>query len=202
MIGSKHCLALAFSFVLSSGQIFANEIYDRYILEASAQDCENAWQSMKKEHKQGDMTRYSSVTESRFGEYSSRVVSESKTTVVSNSEENIHLKYENKVEGQEPQISEITLNHGTFVRDCQNAQDTQPNGRTEKGTETVTVPAGTFQTEWTLFKNSENGNELESKSFFAKLASGRLLMVKSISDMRMPYGTSHTDMVLLESNKN
>jgi hypothetical protein len=150
--------------------------------------CEKAWKKHRDQNPIGSF--YKLKTTTRFKSNNQESVSTVKVTVKSNEEEQIF----NTI-ATEATSSEYPYKKVDFVEGCMKADDETEQ---ERGTEKVTVPAGTFDTKWVLYIIKDaDGKETKSKFHFVEDKYGSEQLVKSITENEMMLSTSE----LVESNR-
>jgi hypothetical protein len=131
------------------------------------------------------------------GQASSFVMT-NKATVIESSSASVTTKNEVISDFQNSVTTEKTTKQ-EFLASCGAA----PATPLEKGAERVTVPAGTFDTEWVLSKSSGEGAEGTSKVWLTTLSSGESLMVKMVVESSSSRSSGPGSMLseLMETNK-
>lgn len=166
---------------------------------ATTVSCEAQWADYVRHNAAGSFAMYRMTTTFDVDGQAGSMVMTNTQRVVQSTSDSVTIENTLTSDFQNSVTTETTTKQ-EFLESCGNADEVPP---LQKGTERVTVPAGTFNTEWVLTRATDEGIQGTSKVWFATLASGESLMVKMLvtADEGTSNGIGTMLSELVETNK-
>ncbi len=165
----------------------------------AAPTCEQRWDNYVAANSVGKFAKYSSESIVTVGSNVTNTKTEFSTIVTASSTDEVTMETETESGGQ-PYKSSSTMTKSQFIEGCKKPAAT--NQSTETGSETgVKVPAGTFDTTWTITTSNKSGTEMQTKIWMTVRPSGESLFIKSVVQSNNTTATVNATTVLTETNR-